>query len=628
MVKRERRADKMKIGMVSVTFIKQPIEEVFRIAKKAGIDGIEWSARGEHVINDENIDKIKQLSEQEKIEIFSLGSYCYMSDPSECIGVVEMAVRMTAPVIRIWAGKKSPQDCSKEEFAHIVENTRIMADYASKYNITLGFEYHRNSLTETAESAVSLITAIGRNNVKLYWQNSGRFSMEENLKNQRVITPYLAGIFHIQNDYGGKGNQLLEEISEDMEYYFKPFMRTEHKVLVEFVKGGLEENFYKDVEALRNVLFGTLPKATDTHVPRWNKNGEIEMQEIPSWWKGSTQDVIDTVNLVKKGSVELLCETPGKRPVYMVRYGEKNKLNRTANYSSAMGALNYRYYADKSDEDYVPTVVIIGAEHGGEFEGTVAVNNLIKNIETGTDYAGNENLELLATLEGINLLLIPCVNMDGRARIPLKTFVGQDSESFRYYSQGTWKDGTLAMHPWCKGVHPIKDVSGFLGGYFNDDGINIVHDNFFFPMAEETKALLKLADEYVPDISLHLHGGGCNKQQFYQFDYMPKGVKEKIRKLSELVREASEKVGIAEHYYEREVVGREDADVAPSFNIQSAWTAICGEAAIIYESNQGLLYEKGRRDWDQSYSFEEIYKHHRVLFETTFNYVKKLFEEK
>lgn len=612
----------MKIGMVSVTFIKQPIEEVFRIAKNAGIDGIEWSAKGEHAINEENIDKIKQLSEQEGIGIFSFGSYCYMSDPEECMGVVDKAVRMNAPVIRIWAGKKSPQDCSEEEFEQIVANTKIMADYAAKYNITLAFEYHRKTLTETAESAVRLIKAIKRDNVKLYWQNSGAYNLADNLKNQRAITPYLVGLFHLQNSYGGKGNQLLEEISEDIEHYYKPFMRTDYKVMIEFVKDGLEENFYKDVEAVRNVLFGTLPKATDTHVPRWDKNGEIEIQEIPSWWKGSTQDVLDTIKLVKKGKVELLCETPGKRPVYMVRYGNKNQLNRTANYSSAMGALDYNYYADKSGEDYVPTVAIIGAEHGGEFEGTVAVNNLIKNIETGTDYAGNDNSKLLEALQGVNLLLIPCVNMDGRARIPLKTIVGQDTESFRYYSQGTWKDGTLAMHPWCKGVHPIKEASGFLGGYFNDDGVNIVHDNFFFPMAEETKALLKLADEYVPDISLHLHGGGRCQQQFFQFDYMPQRVKERIAELSERVKIACEQAGVGEQYYQREVKGREDVAV-PSFNIQSAWTAICGEPAIIYESNQGLLFEKGRAGWDRSYSFEEIYLHHKLLFQATFNYVKE-----
>lgn len=362
-------------------------------------------------------------------------------------------------------------------------------------------------------------------------------------------------------------------------------------------------------------------KPNDTHVPRRDEAGKIKMYEIPLWWKGSTQDVLDTVKLVKQGEIELLCETPGKRPVYMVRYGKKNNFKRTANYSSAMGAGKFTCYADKSGMEYVPTVAIIGAEHGGEFEGTVAINNLIKNIETGTDYAGNENTELMAALEGINLLLVPCLNMDGRARIPLKTFVGQSFEGFRYFSQGTWRDGSLCLHPACKEVHPINEACDFLGGYYNDDGVNIVHDNFFFPMAEETKALLRLADEYVPDISLHLHGGGNCRQQFYQFDYMSQRVKDKIAELSECVKIACEQAGLGEQYFQREVKGREDIEV-PSFNIQSAWTAICGEPAIVYESNQGLLYETDRSGWNNSYSFKEIYLHHRLLFQATFDYVK------
>lgn len=365
-----------------------------------------------------------------------------------------------------------------------------------------------------------------------------------------------------------------------------------------------------------------LMKATDTHVPYRDKDGVIRMYEIPFWWKGSVQDVYDTVKLVKKGEVEVLCHTPGKRPVYMIRYGNKNNLKRTANLSSAQGAGNLKCYADKSGADYVPTVCIVGACHGGEFEGTVALNNLIKNIETGTDYAGNENPELMKALEGVNLLILPLVNMDGRARIPLKTFVGQSFENFRYYSQGTWKDGSLCMHPKCKEIHPLKDACDFLGGYFNDDGVNIVHDNFFFPMAEETKALLRVADEYVPDITLHLHGGGNFKNNFYQFDYLPKIVKDKISELSHLVAAGQEKAGIGDQYFDRPVAGAEDSVIPPSFNIQSAWTAICGEPCIIYESNQGLLFEEGRWNWELNYFFDDIYLNHKVLFEETFKYVK------
>ncbi len=364
-------------------------------------------------------------------------------------------------------------------------------------------------------------------------------------------------------------------------------------------------------------------KATETHVPFRDANGVTQMIEIPDWWKGSAQDVCDTVKLVKKGEVIELCKTPGGWPMYMVQYGKKNDLKRTANLSSAQGAGNLKCYADKTGDDYVPTVCIVGACHGGEFEGSVAVNNLIKEIETGEDYKGEKHPELMAALEGINLLLIPIANMDGRARIPLKTFVGQSFESFRYYSQGTWNDGTLCMHPKCKEIHPLKDACEYIGGYFNDDGVNIVHDNFFFPMAEETKALLKVADEYVPDVTLHLHGGGNGSQNFYLFNYMPKIVLDKIEALSHKVKEATVKAGYGDHFFDRPAVSDDQRDVPGSFNINSAWVTICGEPCIIYESNQGLYFEEGQSGWKTCYDFEELYLHHRILFEESFKFVKE-----
>lgn len=364
-------------------------------------------------------------------------------------------------------------------------------------------------------------------------------------------------------------------------------------------------------------------KANDTHIPYRDKNGNISMIEIPLWWRGSTEDVADAVKLVKKGEVEVLCKTPGGRDVTLIRYGKKNNLRRTANYSSAMGAGDFKYYADKTGEDYVPTVCLIGATHGGEFESVVALNNLIKNVETGTDYKVEENQDLMSALEGVNLLIIPCLNMDGRARIPLKTFAGQTFEGFRYYSQGTWNDGSLCLQPGCKAVHPIADKCELIGGYFNDDGVNIVHDNFFFPMAEETKAILKLADEYVPDITLHLHGGGNCPQQFFQFNYIPGVVRQKIRTLADRLEDEGKKRGMGQLFYNRPVEAHDDAQKPPSFNIVCAWTAICGEPCIIYESNQGLYYEEGRNGWDCSFSFDEIYNHHKLLFETTFKYVKE-----
>jgi hypothetical protein len=51
----------------------------------------------------------------------------------------------------------------------------------------------------------------------------------------------------------------------------------------------------------------------------------------------------------------------------------------------------------------------------------------------------------------------------------------------------------------------MKGDVGILGAYFNDDGVNLMHDDFFLPMARETDAILRLARGEAPDVAVSLH---------------------------------------------------------------------------------------------------------------------------
>ena len=58
-----------------------------------------------------------------------------------------------------------------------------------------------------------------------------------------------------------------------------------------------------------------------------------------------------------------------------------------------------------------------------------------------------------------------------------------------------------------KRQHPMTGGNvGFLGCYFNDQGINPMHDEFFAPMSEEAAAILKAARDEAPDMTVSLHG--------------------------------------------------------------------------------------------------------------------------
>ncbi len=245
----------MKIGIVSVTFRNESIESVFEYAKKAEIDGIEWSVGEKHIVEGDmtRINLVKKLSKEYGIEIFSLASYCYMYDFDECVKTLETAREMSAPVIRIWAGQKGSEVCSKEEYDLIVENTQKMAELAKRYSIKLCFEYHPNTLTDNADEAVKLIQRIDRDNVGLYWQMQGNLTFEENKKDFGKVKPYVFRNVHLNNYSSSVGYKPLEEIYDDLCGYFHDVDK-DYNLLVEFVKGASLEALMADVSTVRKVI--------------------------------------------------------------------------------------------------------------------------------------------------------------------------------------------------------------------------------------------------------------------------------------------------------------------------------------------------------------------------------------
>lgn len=342
-----------------------------------------------------------------------------------------------------------------------------------------------------------------------------------------------------------------------------------------------------------------------------------EIIEPPIYWHSSVEQVNEDIKKITKGKVTELLPSAGKRPIYMIEYGERTIPESKATLSSACGAHDVRCYADKTQDGYVPTVFISACIHGGEFEGTVAMMNLISLLENGVDLAGNKNDRLLELASKLHLVLIPMSNPDGRSRIPFDNFVGHTFKDLRYYDQGTWKNGELCGWPDCKKIHPIKDYCDFLGGYFNDDGVNMIHDDFFINPANETKNIIQVARDTAPDFCLYLHGGGNTVNTFFPDYYMTDDVKRQIFEIG----------AIAEKEYAKEgLVFKSDINVSnpsecylPPFTIECAVFNVCGEPSVTFESNQGLT------ECNDPYCLtnDEIYRSHMLFFEILFDWVLK-----
>ncbi|RKN83982.1 M14 family zinc carboxypeptidase [Paenibacillus ginsengarvi] len=339
-----------------------------------------------------------------------------------------------------------------------------------------------------------------------------------------------------------------------------------------------------------------------------------ESQAVPAYWRSSLEHIEQTVSSVKRGQADVFARSAGGRDIYAVYYGDKQDFGRKANYNSACGAGDLTAYAHKTKATK-PVIAIVGGIHGGELEGVAAVLNLIRTLETGADYGGRADRFLHDCAERFRLVLIPCMNSDGRARIPFDTLVGMPLAEMRYYVQGTWKDGTLCGWPGCKAVHPIDGAAAHLGGYFNDDGINLMHDNFFAPMAKETRGLMELIDRESADATVLLHGGSNSVNHILPTQYVPPSVADKLNRLVDRVHAGYQAKGIPF----RPLHGRgtdEQHGFPPSFNLTSALHHASGGLSMTFESNMALDAPGVR------YSYEDMLEGHYILFEELLRFME------
>ena len=348
------------------------------------------------------------------------------------------------------------------------------------------------------------------------------------------------------------------------------------------------------------------------------------LKDVPEYWKGSVEDIEEVVKTIKKGKVTLGCKSAGGRNVYMIEYGERNHFNRTATYGSAASDSDNNFaYADKNRDDIKPCLMMIGGVHGAEFEGIVAILNFIHMLETGKDFKGESHPELIERVNDFHLIIIPCINPDGRARYPYNTVWGLPIETFRYFGQGSNKDGELFGHPACKQFHPIKEYSEFIGCYFNDDGVNINQDNLI-PLAEETRFLIETAHEYAPDVTIDFHGACDSGASIFTSELQPEKIQAEITRFEWTLCCDFEKEGIKYIQCPKRI--RTNADFFPMCLNGQLFMA-CGGVSMTYESNQGVSISPNHRG-TQLLPYDGIYKAHLILYHHLFNFTEEIFENR
>jgi hypothetical protein len=332
---------------------------------------------------------------------------------------------------------------------------------------------------------------------------------------------------------------------------------------------------------------------------------------LPPWWLNRVDHVAGFVqHRVRRGQVRTLCTTRGGRPVFGAFYGQPEpQLRGPANFNSALGGRRPdAYYRRGRGVRQRPVLMVLAGVHGGEVEGMTAALSLMSILETGQDLRGNPQAELGERLDRLRLIVLPQCNPDGRARCPYDGWAGVSIEEMHRWSQGTRASGEPYGWPGCKQVHPMRGDVGTLGAYFDDAGVNLMHDQWHKPMCATTIAMLELVAEEGPDLLLDLHGHE-GPPAVLETNYVPLSVKAQANDFARLFHSRCDARGFAHDPPPAVEPDGRSGDVAPAFNLTSMLYHTGAAMAAVYESPQGLAGEPATFDYSQ------ILDAHHLLFE-------------
>ena len=246
-------------------------------------------------------------------------------------------------------------------------------------------------------------------------------------------------------------------------------------------------------------------KSEKTHLmKRYESRGKINTSQAPEWWPSSPERVSRFLRSLDRVTVSKIGRSAGGRSIVAAAWGDREDLpaRTSASLASAIAGGSSSAFYGEGDRRR-PVLVIVGAAHGTEIEGTVAALNFLNVLETGEDLRGKPWPRMAQEGRKLRVVVIPFLNIDGRCRYSERLhFIGVDPDPYCAMSQGNWKNGKKLTWPTSK-LHfpiPVDEVEQPLGSYYNDNGYNLVYDAGFGGECQpETRALVKLLRDEMPD---------------------------------------------------------------------------------------------------------------------------------
>jgi len=239
-------------GLVSVTFRNKTPLEICKLCVKAGLSAIEWGGDVHVPPGDmENADAVRRMCAEHGLEICSYGSYYRVGDDiADFIKCADTAVRLGAPVIRVWCGRKGSADADEEYREFVMQSLRMICAAASERGLVVAPEFHGGTLTDAPESVNRLLDETKDiPNLRFYWQPRWDWSEEVRLATLKRLLPRLIYIHTFTWEH--IPDILRHELEKGETMWLKALRAApDTHALIEFVKNDSDESLLRDAACL------------------------------------------------------------------------------------------------------------------------------------------------------------------------------------------------------------------------------------------------------------------------------------------------------------------------------------------------------------------------------------------
>jgi len=242
-------------GLVSVTFRSLPPGAIVELCRQNRLSSIEWGGDVHVPHGDERTaGVVGELTRAAGLSIAAYGSYYRLASPDgpSFPSVLATALALGAPVIRVWAGTRGSAEADPALKNKIAGDALRCADLAAARNISIAYEFHDGTLTDSTDSALELLGATDHPFIKTLWQPPHGLPLRECLASLRALIFRLqhVHVFHWWPDSSHR--RPLEEGRTRWSAYIAALREQgkEIPLLLEFVSGDSSASLPEDAKTL------------------------------------------------------------------------------------------------------------------------------------------------------------------------------------------------------------------------------------------------------------------------------------------------------------------------------------------------------------------------------------------